>query len=297
VISPGEIEFNIDDHDIDVPVNVESKCYGRQVSDDLIADADEGVLLITLNRPDRLNAWTYEMGDAYFQTLDDADADPAVRAVVVTGAGRGFCAGLDMKALSTAANSGERRQPAEGRRMTHAHDFRKPLIGAINGACVGFGLVQALACDIRFASQSAYFVTAFTQRGLNAEYGTSWLLPRIIGQTRAAEWLMSGRRVEAAEAERIGLVNGVRADDALLPDVMEYARRLAASASPIALSDTKAQLGADWLRDRVAAEDHAKERGHRPGHRVDFAEGVASFQERRAPRFAPLPPRSDPPDV
>jgi enoyl-CoA hydratase/carnithine racemase len=159
---------------------------------------------------------------------------------------------------------------------------------------VGFGLVQALACDIRFASESAFFLAAFTLRGLNAEYGTSWLLPRIIGHTRAAEWLMSGRRIDSTEAERIGLVNGVRSNDTLLTATVDYARQLATSASPIALADTKAQLAGDWLRNRAEAEDYAKERGHLRGHRVDFAEGVRSFVERRPPSFEPLPQRNAP---
>lgn len=270
---------------------LEFNCYPGQVAEHIITDRSAGVLTITLNRPERLNAWTYEMGDDYFDALDAADDDADVRVVVLTGAGRGFCSGLDMKALRSAADSQQRRLPARSRRMTHAQQFRKPLIGAINGACVGFGLVQALACDIRFASRSSFFVTAFTQRGLNAEYGTSWLLPRIIGHTRAAEWLMSGRRMGPDEAERVGLVNGVFDDDALLPHTLDYARRLAASASPIALADTKFQLSSDWLRDRVQAEDHAKELGHRPGHRIDFAEGVSSFTERRPPEFHPLPKR------
>ncbi len=261
------------------------------MSDDIITQLEDGVLTVTLNRPDRLNAWTFEMGDAYFDALDRADDDPAVRVVVLTGAGRGFCAGLDLEALGEAANSGVRRLPAAGRRMTHAQGFRKPLVAAVNGPCVGFGLVQALACDIRFAGASAFFVTAFAQRGLNAEYGTSWLLPRMIGQTRAVEWLFSGRRMGAAEAARIGLVNDVRPDESLHTDTLDYARALARSASPVALADTKAQIAGDWLRDRVEAEDHAKTLGHSPGHRVDFQEGVSSFVDRRPPRFQPLPPR------
>lgn len=259
------------------------------MASEIRTECAEGVLIITFDRPDKLNAWTYEMGDEYFDALDAADEDPHIRVVVVTGAGRGFCAGLDMTALGQASSGAARRLPAKGRRMTHAQGFRKPLIGAINGPCVGFGLVQALACDIRFAAESAFFVAAFAQRGLNAEYGTSWLLPRIIGHTRAAEWLMSGRRMDAVEAERIGLVNVLRPDAALLADTVEYAARLARDGSPIALADTKIQLAGDWLRDRVTAEDHAKELGHRPGHRIDFEEGVRSFVEQRAPQFAPLP--------
>lgn len=262
------------------------------MADHLLTEARDGVLTITLNRPDRLNAWTIAMGDDYFDVLDAADDDPDIRVVVLTGAGRGFCAGMDMETLSMSSKNGESVVPGRGRRMTHAQGFRKPLIAAVNGPCVGFGLVQALACDIRFAARSAYFAPAFTARGLNAEYGTSWLLPRMIGHARAMEWLMTGRKMDAEEAERIGLVVGVHDDDALLEAVHSYATTLAASASPIAVADTKQQVHSDWMLDRVAAEDAAKARGHRPGHRVDFAEGVASFVERRPPRFAPLPPRS-----
>ncbi|MCH5677576.1 enoyl-CoA hydratase-related protein [Streptomyces gilvus] len=264
------------------------------MSEHILTEVAGGVLTVTLNRPERLNAWTMEMGDAYFDVLDRADDDPGIRVVVLTGAGRGFCAGIDMEVLGAAAG-GRLPRPAAGRRMTHAQSFRKPLIAAVNGACVGFGLVQALACDIRFAAASAYFLPAFAQRGLNAEYGTSWLLPRMIGQTRATEWLFSGRRMDAAEAERVGLVNGVRDDENLLDQTLDYARRLARTASPTALADTKAQIAGDWLRDRTAAEDHAKELGHAPGHRVDFEEGVRSFLDRRPPDFAPLTPRSPDP--
>ncbi len=260
---------------------------------DVTSDLVSGVLTVTLNRPQRLNAWTYEMGDAYFDLLDSADDDTAVRAVILTGAGRAFCAGLDTDALGAATRGGPLPMPAAGRRMTYAQGFRKPLIGAINGPCVGFGLVQALACDVLFAAESAYFLTAFAQRGLNAEYGTSWLLPRIIGQTRATEWLFSGRRMAAIEAERTGLINGVHPDDELLSRVTDYTRNLVATASPVALADSKRQIHEDWSRTRIEAEDYAKTLGHRPGHRIDFAEGVRSFVERRAPQFAPLPPRDE----
>lgn len=261
--------------------------------DNVTSELADGVLTVTLNRPERLNAWTYEMGDAYFELLDRAEDDTAVRAVILTGAGRAFCAGLDFDALGAASQGGPLQEPAAGRRMTHAQGFRKPLIGAVNGPCVGFGLVQALACDVMFAAESAYFVTAFSQRGLNAEYGTSWLLPRIIGQTRAAEWLFSGRRMAADEAERIGLVNGVHPDGELLAQVTDYTRNLVANSSPTAVADSKSQVREDWSRTLVDAEDHAKTLGRSPGHRIDFAEGVRSFVERRVPMFAPLPPRDE----
>lgn len=256
---------------------------------DVLYSVEGGVAVLTLNRPERLNAWTYDLGDRYFDLLDQADSDVSVRAIIVTGAGRGFCSGMDGEQL-TLSSSGQKRMPAKGRRMTHALSIRKPIIGAINGPCVGFGLIQALHCDVRFAASSAVFATAFVHRGLNAEYGSSWLLPRIVGHARAMELILSGRRLDAVQAERIGLVNFVVPDADLLPRARAYAHDLEKYCSPIAMADAKRQLHEAWLTDCAAAEDRAKELAHLPGHRVDFAEGVASLREKRLPRFAALPP-------
>lgn len=261
-------------------------------SSEVLAERDGPVVVLTLNRPERLNAWTYTMGDLYFDYLDEADNDPDVRAIVVTETGKGFCSGMDGSVLGKSA-SGQRTMPAKGRRMTHALSVRKPVIGAINGACAGFGLIQALHCDVRFAAQSAIFTTAFVKRGLNAEYGSSWLLPRIVGHGRAMDLLLSARRVSAEEAARIGLVSDVLPDGELMKHVLAYAHDLAANCSPIAMADAKQQVHSDWLADCTAAEDGAKALSHAPGHRVDFSEGVASLVERRPPDFAPLPPRAD----
>ncbi|WP_028226362.1 enoyl-CoA hydratase-related protein [Paraburkholderia ferrariae] len=264
---------------------------------DLVLLRREGpVSILTFNRPEKLNAWTYPLGDQYFDLLDEADADPEVRAVVVTGAGRGFCSGMDGESLAQSA-AGARRTPAKGRRMTHAATFRKPLIGAINGGCAGFGLIQALHCDVRFAAASAVFTTAFVRRGLNAEYGSSWLLPRIIGHGRAMDLLLSGRRFDADEALQMGLVSRVLPNAELLDHAISYARELATCCSPIAMSDAKIQVHADWSGTRIEAEDRAKALGHLPGHRVDFAEGAASLRERRAPAFHPLPAQHDDTDI
>jgi len=164
------------------------------------------------------------------------------------------------------------------------------MIAAINGPCVGFGLIQALHYDVRFAAASAVFATAFVRRGLNAEYGSSWLLPRIVGHTRAMELILSARRIDATEAERIGLVSFRVPDAELMDRVTAYARELVEFCSPVAMADAKRQIHLDWNVDCHTAEDRAKELGRLPGHRADFAEGAASLQEKRAPRFAPLPP-------
>ena len=258
---------------------------------------DDGpVRTLTFNRPARLNAWTFEMGDRYFDLLDEAEADPEVRVIVVTGSGRGFCAGMDADSLAVSVG-GVKRVPGKGRQMTHAVTIAKPVIAAVNGPCAGLGLVQALACDVRFMAASAVVTTSFTRRGLNAEYGASWLLPRIIGQTRAAELLLSGRRVDAAEAERIGLVNWVVPDADLPSRVAEYACDVAANCSPVAMADTKRQLFGDWTRTLDESLRYAKLIGHQAGHRQDFAEGVASLRERRPPRFKGLDPALLGPDA
>jgi len=263
------------------------RCRSRMQNELVISRIEEGVLILTLNRPDRLNAWTYDLGDIYFDLLDQADAAADVRAIVVTGAGRGFCSGMDAEVLGR-SSQGIRRMPTKGRRMTHAMSIRKPIIGAINGACAGFGLVQALHFDVRFAAPEAVFTCAFTRRGLNAEYGVSWLLPRLIGHGRAMDLILSGRKIDAHEAERMGLVNRVLPREALLEHAIGYARELALWCSPIAMADAKLQVNSDWNRDLIGAENYAKELTHSPGHRQDFAEGVNSFVEKRPPRFIPL---------
>lgn len=261
------------------------------MSDPVVLKKREGaVTLLTLNRPDRHNAWTHELGELYFDLLDEAASDPDIRAIVVTGAGRGFCPGFDALALKNSA-AGKGSLPAKGRRMTHAMSIRKPIIGAINGACAGFGLVQAMHFDVRFAAEGAVFATAFTRWGLNAEYGASWLMPRIVGQTRAMDLILSGRKFDAAEAERIGLVSAVLPGDRLLEHAMAYARDLAEYCSRVAMADSKMQVLTDWDMEREATEDRAKAFSHTPGHRVDFAEGVACLIEKRPPRLANLPSR------
>ena len=247
------------------------------------------VLLMTFHRPERLNAWTNELEDEYFDLLEAADADPEVGAIVVTGAGRGFCAGADLKALSGVPDADD----AEIDRPRPRHlplAVRKPLIAAVNGPAVGLGFVEALYCDVRFASPEALFVTRFSRLGLVAEYGISWLLPRVVGRSRALDLLMSGRRVDADEAHRIGLVDRVVPADELVDTAVGYAAELATACSPWSMSVIKQQVAVDaeatFLDAAVRADDLMRESFRRP----DIAEGLNSFAERRPPAFAPLGP-------
>jgi enoyl-CoA hydratase/carnithine racemase len=256
----------------------------------VLCDIADGVATVTLNRPDRMNAWTLEMEVAYFDLVDALDADPAVRAVVLTGAGRGFCPGLDANVLAD-RTQGVAGQEGVDRPMTHALTLRKPLIAAINGGCAGIGFIQALVADVRFAAAGVKIATAFTRRGLVAEFGASWMLPRLVGAGNAMDLLLSGRAITAEEAREMGLVNRVMPPDELVAAAQAYAADLATNCSPLAMQAIKAQVAADWTRELDASREEAARLVKEPARRPDFREGVASFTERRAPNFAPLPPR------
>lgn len=256
----------------------------------VLCDVVDGVATVTLNRPERMNAWTHEMEVAYFDLVDELDSDPAVRAVVLTGAGRGFCPGLDAADLAD-RTQGIAGQEGVDRPMTYARGLRKPLLAAINGGCAGIGLVQALVADVRFAATGAKLATAFTRRGLVAEFGASWLLPRIVGTGNAMDLLLSGRTVTAEEALAMGLVNRVAPSEELLPAAQAYARDLATNCSPLAMQAVKEQVAADWTGGLEVSVTTAAALVKEPARRPDFREGVAAYAERRAPNFAPLPPR------
>jgi enoyl-CoA hydratase/carnithine racemase len=256
----------------------------------VLAEQRGRVLLLTLNRPAKLNAWTADLEDQYFDRLTAADDDPAVRAIVVTGAGRGFCSGADLGALQNAAGA-----DAENVLRPRPRDFplsvRKPIIGAINGVAAGLGMVEALYFDVRFGGPGTRFTTAFARRGLIAEYGIAWLLPRLIGPSRAADLLLSSRMVGADEAFRIGLIDHlVPGPDG--PDVaaaaVAYADDLAAHCSPLSMEIIKRQLSRDAAGPYDAAVARADQLMLDSFHGPDVVEGVASHLEKREPNFPPL---------
>jgi enoyl-CoA hydratase/carnithine racemase len=263
---------------------------GEAGDEDLVRyDVADGVATVTLHNPERKNAWSVAMEHQYFARLDEAASAADVRAIVVTGAGRAFCPGMDMAALEQTAAAGELVRA--GRRPMHcALSIPKPMIAAINGACAGIGLIQALYCDLRFAARDARMSTSFTRRGLGAEYGTSWMLPRLIGVERALDLLLSGRTFDAEEAHTMGLVGRLCDPAEVLGDAQAYAKELAQFSSPRGMAAVRYQVYADLGDDFETSWDRTLGIMRIMNAHADFAEGIASFTERRAPEFDALPP-------
>jgi enoyl-CoA hydratase/carnithine racemase len=277
------------------------------VYEDILYDVKDRIAVITLNRPDKLNAWTAPMQSSVKRAIAAAAKDDNVRVIVITGAGRGFCAGADMGNLQqirpgkwddrelaradrevevdTKSSLGPDVSGHYGGRFGYLMSVRKPIIAAINGPCAGIGLVFTLYCDLRFAGSEAKFTTAFAQRGLIAEHGISWLLPRITGTSNALDILFSARKFGAEEAQRIGLVNRTFAQEHFMPAVMDYARLLTDTVSPRSMAVMKAQI---WkalyqdLNDAVAVGDAEMQKSFAT---EDFKEGVAHFVEKRTAHF------------
>ena len=250
----------------------------------VLYEVSDAVAVVTLNRPDRMNGWIPELEYAYFDTLARAGDDPAVRAIVVTGAGRAFCAGGDIGFMDGMDGMAPpRKQP-----MTYPTTVPKLIVAAINGACAGAGFGAALMCDVRFARHGAKLTTSFARLGLAAEIGTSWLLPHLVGTSRALDLLLSGRVITAEEAFDLGVINRVVPPDELLPQAMAYAREVATNCSPASVATIKAQVYRDATRDLDSAYDDAERLMHTSLRGPDLAEGLASYLEKRAPQFPPL---------
>jgi enoyl-CoA hydratase/carnithine racemase len=259
------------------------------MTDAVLYEVRDNVALITLNRPERLNAWNGDLGAGYFDSLDRAAADPSVGAIVVTGAGRGFCAGADMDVLQGIDGGAEPGGGQPDRRdARYALSIPKPIIAAVNGACAGLGFVHAVACDIRFAAAGAKFTTAFSRRGLIAEHGCSWTLPRLVGQANALDLLMSARVVLAEEALEMGLVNKVFPPDQLLDEALAYAADMASNAAPTSMAIIKHQVYNHPGMSLDDAMDASNSLMRASLRRPDFKEGVSSFLEKRPPSFEPV---------
>ncbi|MEN9802344.1 MAG: hypothetical protein RLZ37_1469 [Actinomycetota bacterium] len=262
--------------------------------EEILYEVADNIATITLHRPDKLNAFTNRMLKEIISAFDDIDADDEVRAVIVTGSGRAFCAGADLSGggetfakggSDVAAKTGVVRDGG-GLVALRIFESTKPVIGAINGAAVGVGVTMTLPMDIRLASDSAKFGFVFARRGIVPEAASSWFLPRIVGISQAAEWCYTGRMIDATEAKDAGLVRGVHSSDDLLAVARGLAREIADNAAPVSVSLTRKML---W---RMLGADHPME-AHRVDSRAinsrgasdDAREGVMSFLEKRAPKF------------
>jgi len=270
--------------------------------EDILYRVVDGVAVVTLNRPDRLNAWRGEMERDVRAAMRVASDDNQVRVIILTGAGRGFCAGADMNGLQSVVDSQGVPAASPSRSGPSVfdpdsrEDFKrqysffpavpKPIIAAINGPCAGLGMIMALYADMRFASDAAVFTTAFSKRGLIAEHGISWLLPRLVGMANAADLLFSARTVRAAEALSLGLVSRVIPQAEFEDGVMEYARMLAGQVSPRSLREMKREIWNAQFQTLAEAIDAANLDMEGSFRSDDFREGVAHFVEKRAPNFS-----------
>jgi enoyl-CoA hydratase/carnithine racemase len=256
------------------------------MTDAVLVETDaDGVATITFNRPERRNGWAEDLADAYDDALAAAARDETVRAVVVTGAGTTFCPGADMSRLGGLSQEGA---VLPHRPVDVPRTFPKPLIAAINGACAGVGLVHALFCHVRFAADTARFSTAFARRGLIAEYGIAWTLPRLVGLENALDLLLSARTFDAAEAKELGLVSRVVPRDDVLTAAREYARDLARHCAPSAVAVIAAQVLDAAEGTYAGALTRAFVETDKRIGTADLREGVASWLEKRPPRFPPL---------
>jgi enoyl-CoA hydratase/carnithine racemase len=262
------------------------------------------VATITMNRPDNLNAFTTRMLAEIRHALAAAESDERVVGIVLTGAGRGFCAGMDMNALNDMSGDGgdgaddlsaldaHPGDPAMGENFQVTYSYllsiRKPLLAAVNGACAGLGFCFALLCDMRFVDATAKFTTSFSQRGLVAEHGVSWMLPRLIGPGRALDLLWSARKFDGVEAQRLGLVERLCEPGNAAADATAYIKQLAQSAAPMSLMVMKQQIYRHMNMELGEAMRDTNTLMAASLKRSDFREGVRSFMERRPPQFAPL---------
>ncbi|MBI3783093.1 MAG: enoyl-CoA hydratase/isomerase family protein [Deltaproteobacteria bacterium] len=258
----------------------------------------DGIATITLNRPERLNAYTSQMRQEIAAAFAACDADDNIRVVIVTGAGRGFCAGADMAASADAFDRSNEegyleRIAAERARSTRPWEMTKPIIAAINGAAVGVGITMTLQWDIRIAAESAKIAFAFVRRGVMPEALSTWILPRLIGVSRAAELLYSGRTLSAREAAEYGVVSRVVPDAALLPTVRALALDIAQNAAPVSVALTKRMIWSNLTEpDMARAEVIEQQLFTWTGTQPDAREGVRAFLEKRVPRWS-MKPSSD----
>jgi enoyl-CoA hydratase/carnithine racemase len=254
-------------------------------------ELDDSIATVRLNRPEKLNAFTFKMIEQIRDAVERAAADEGVVAIIITGTGRAFSAGLDAGDLarSTAGGVPPSARDTDPNELPALFSYLlrvpKPVIAAVNGVTAGGGFVLAMMCDLRFAASDASFTTVFSKRGLIAEHGTAWLLPRIVGTSRALDLLWSSRRFDAAEGYRIGFVDRVMPRENLLDETKAYLRELATNVSPNSLAVIKSEVYRHWSLAMESAFRDADGLMTEALTHPDATEGVKSFVERRAPRF------------
>jgi enoyl-CoA hydratase/carnithine racemase len=290
---------------------MESDTMSDSNDNEVLYDVKDRIATVTLNRPERMNSIDDTMPINISKAMMKAAADPGVRAIILTGAGRAFCAGADMQRLAKRSGGTRPAPPADDpnvlpavtsghgpdlgpnfadvRRYSYFMRIGKPVIAALNGATAGLGLIMALCADIRFATDKMIFTTAFAQRGLIAEHGIAWLLPKLVGPSNAVDMLMSARRVTAQEAKEMGLVNKVFPQETFMDDVRAYARILTDTVSPHSVAVIKAQL---WKGMHESYIENLAESDRQLVLNYpfpDYKEGVAHFVEKRPANFPDLP--------
>ena len=273
---------------------------------EILVNTDKGVTTITLNRPDKLNAWTPTMGNEVKNAIEAAGQDKECRCIIVTGSGRGFCAGADMGGLKNRAD-GSGAKPIEvdmeikpykadkglgpdiiddfEGRFAYMYNCPKPIIAMVNGACAGIGLIFTLYADLRFVNQDAKLTTAFASRGLIAEHGIAWMLPRLIGEANALDLLLTARIFKGDEAASMGLANKSLPSEELANYVNDYAENMAHKASPRSLAIMKRQIRASYSQTFIKSLEEANEQMLASFEEFDFKEGVNSFMEKRPSKF------------
>jgi len=256
----------------------------------LLYEVKDGIATLTLNRPDRLNALGDTLREDLFAAVTRASADPEVRVMVVTGAGKGFCAGGDVKAMNERKESGgerplaEKVAPLRDQVLFAMRDAPQPIIAAVNGAAAGAGMNLALACDMRIASTAAKFAQAFVRRGLHPDWGGTYFLPRAVGMAKACELTFTGDVIDAAEALRLGIVSRVVAPEELLPVAYELARKIAAG-PPVAIRLAKRALQRNAEGDLRSALEFETFAQNACFETEDAREGIRAFVEKRPPVF------------
>jgi enoyl-CoA hydratase/carnithine racemase len=265
---------------------------------DITYEKSDRVALVSYNRPERMNAWTARMGGEAREAMLDADRDPSIGAIILTGTGRAFCSGADMQTLTNLADGSDRLadagRPEAGTeeldpnfrgRFSWMMAMKKPVIGAINGPAVGMGFANSLYCDIRVMAEKARMGLIFTRRGLGIEFGSSWMLPRIVGIASAMDLAITGRLIDGQEAFRMGLVSKVVPDAELMPAARALATEIATQCGPLGISHVKRLVYGHLFTDLATALFDDDQSAIELLKSDDFKEGIKAFMEKRAPRF------------